>query len=72
MLFFTKDIWRSMKARKRRQAFQTDSKDTQNNAFHTCTDCGVTEKINSNAEFRYYKDKEFCMDCLEKTKKDSA
>ena len=66
MLFFSKEILQRYKARNRRIKHHAEAKAIKDDAFHTCNECGVTDKANPDIEFRYHGDDEYCMDCLNK------
>ena len=66
LLFFGKDLHRSLHYRKRRQAHTRKLQEVQDQPFHTCSVCGSTDKSNPEREFRYRKGKGVCNVCLEK------
>lgn len=66
LLFFGKDLHRSLQFRKRRQAHTRKMQEMQDQPFHTCSVCGSTDKSNPEREFRYRKGKGVCNVCLEK------
>ncbi len=66
LLFFGKDLHRSLYYRKRRQAHTRKMREMQDQPFHTCSVCGATDKSNPEREFRYREGKGVCHVCLEK------
>ncbi|MCZ6672695.1 MAG: hypothetical protein O7C75_07125 [Verrucomicrobia bacterium] len=65
-LFFGKDLYQSFHHRQRRIEHQKKVQDMEDEAFHTCTTCGATDKTNPEREFRYKEGKGICSVCLEK------
>ena len=53
LLFFRKDLSNSVESRQRRKAFTKEKVERDNTAFHTCSECGATDKTNPERQFRY-------------------
>jgi hypothetical protein len=54
-LFFRRDLANSVESRQRRNAFAKEKVERDNAAFHTCNECGATDKTNPERHFRYKK-----------------
>ena len=65
-LFFGRDLIMSFHYRKRRVEHQRKMEEIAEEAFHTCTVCGATDKSNPEREFRYRDGEGVCSVCLEK------
>ena len=52
-LFFRKDLTHSVESRQRRKAFAKEKIERDNTAFHTCAECGATDKTHPERHFRY-------------------
>ena len=65
-LFFGKDLYQIIYLRKRRVEHQKKVQETVEEAFHTCSNCGATDKSNPDREFRYRDGKGICSVCLDK------
>lgn len=53
LIFFGRDIRRNIKYGHKRMKTQSKRIVTAQQAFHVCTECGITDKTNPEAEFRY-------------------
>lgn len=67
-VFFGKPIVQSIRARQRREKFAMEKRSQASQAFHTCCECGVTDKQEPKLEFRFRGDDEYCVRCLDKEK----
>lgn len=67
LLFFGKDIAANAKAGQRRKKFIAERVVDAEKPFHTCAECGITDKTNPEAEFRYCStcNRCFCSDHLQ-------
>ena len=54
-LFFRNDLVNSVESRKRRTQFAKQKVERDNAAFHTCSECGATDKTHPERHFRYKK-----------------
>jgi hypothetical protein len=52
-LFFRKDLSNSVESRQRRKAFAKEKIERDNEAFHSCAQCGATDKTHPERHFRY-------------------
>lgn len=52
-LFFRRDLTNSVESRQRRKALAQEKVERDNAAFHTCNECGATDKTNPERHFRY-------------------
>ena len=52
-LFFRKDLSNSVESRQRRKAFAKEKIERDNAAFHSCAQCGATDKTHPERHFRY-------------------
>ncbi|QXD25393.1 hypothetical protein F7C95_05725 [Opitutia bacterium ISCC 51] len=66
MLFFGRDLYRTLYYRKRRIDHQKDTQAAAAEAFHTCASCGATDKTNPERTFRYKEGEGVCDVCLAK------
>ncbi len=55
LLFFGPVLKRSVANRKRREQFVAEQRAAADEAFHTCSVCGVTDQSNPEMQFRYKK-----------------
>ena len=64
------DLKNTATASARRARFHRDSGHGEENAFHTCHQCGITDLDDPNLEFRIAADdgEEYCLPCREKNK----
>ncbi len=53
LLFFGKDIFRSVKAGGRKQAYVAARRKSEGQPIHRCSKCGVTDKSDESVHFRY-------------------
>ena len=52
-LFFGRDIKDAAKARKRRQVFEKERQTFEEEPFHTCASCDITDKTHPHMSFRF-------------------
>ena len=57
LLFFGRDIMLRMRAGRRRMAYQVQKITREDEPFHQCSICGITDVTHPEAEFRY------CTEC---------
>ena len=67
-IFFGKDIVDTMRAKKRRVAFEAKTREDARTPFHRCGVCGATDLSRPDLNFRYRGDDAICEECLEKEK----
>jgi len=53
ILFFWRDLYKIVLREKRKQSFVKKEKQATNSVFHTCNECGITDKSHPNISFRY-------------------
>lgn len=53
ILFFGRDIVHALKAKRRREAYQTQQRTEGSEPFHRCHTCGITDKSHPQMQFRY-------------------
>ncbi|MFU8848363.1 MAG: hypothetical protein ACNA77_06555 [Opitutales bacterium] len=53
VIFFKDALAQSVKAKKRRAAFEAERREAADAALHTCVRCGASEKSHPDREFRY-------------------
>jgi len=53
LLFFKDTFSQSMESRQRRKKFDTDKRERDEEALHTCAQCGVSDKSDPKMDFRY-------------------
>lgn len=65
VLFFGKDIVATMRSKKRIADLKAEKAKIEEEPFHTCSECGATDKSHPDRDFRYRADTCICEDCLE-------
>jgi len=65
LIFFGPQVVRSLYFRKRRSDFHSKQEAVREEAFHTCSVCGATDKSHPQRDFRYRDGKGICSVCIE-------
>lgn len=63
-IFFGPELIAMVKDRQRTKAFREKTRINPEDAFHTCSVCGATDKTHPDRAFRYSSDTCFCEVCL--------
>lgn len=71
-LFFGKDILMNLKSKKRVAAMKAEKEKFEAEPFHTCAQCGATDKSHPDRDFRYREETCICEACLTSEKEDSS
>jgi hypothetical protein len=69
-LFFGKDMLATARSKKRISNLKAEKAKMEAEPFHTCSQCGATDKSHPERDFRYRSDTCICDDCLNTKKQE--